>query len=54
MPVTFELGGKSPNIVFDDADFEGLIIGAISGILRLRTKHVLLAQDCAWFRKHSR
>ena len=32
MPVTLELGGKSPNIVFDDADFEAAIIGAISGI----------------------
>jgi len=32
MPVTLELGGKSPNIVFDDADFEAAIMGAISGI----------------------
>jgi len=32
MPVTLELGGKSPNIVFEDADFEAAVMGAISGI----------------------
>ena len=31
-PVTLELGGKSPNIVFADADFEAAIMGTISGI----------------------
>ncbi|MEM8687356.1 MAG: aldehyde dehydrogenase [Pseudomonadota bacterium] len=31
-PVTLELGGKSPNIVFDDADIEAAVMGAISGI----------------------
>ncbi len=31
-PVTMELGGKSPNIVFDDADFERALIGALAGI----------------------
>jgi (Z)-2-((N-methylformamido)methylene)-5-hydroxybutyrolactone dehydrogenase len=30
--VTLELGGKSPNIVFADADFEAAIMGVISGI----------------------
>jgi acyl-CoA reductase-like NAD-dependent aldehyde dehydrogenase len=30
--VTLELGGKSPNIVFDDADLDGAINGAVSGI----------------------
>jgi acyl-CoA reductase-like NAD-dependent aldehyde dehydrogenase len=30
--VTLELGGKSANIVFDDADFNNAINGAISGI----------------------
>ncbi|MCJ2131297.1 aldehyde dehydrogenase [Methylobacterium sp. E-045] len=30
--VTLELGGKSPNIVFDDADLEQAVKGAISGI----------------------
>lgn len=32
MPVTLELGGKSPNIVFQDADFEAAVMGTISGI----------------------
>ena len=32
MPVTLELGGKSPNIVFEDADFEAAVMGVISGI----------------------
>lgn len=32
MPVTLELGGKSPNIVFEDADREAAVMGAISGI----------------------
>ena len=30
--VTLELGGKSPNIVFDDADFEQAVKGVVSGI----------------------
>lgn len=30
--VTMELGGKSPNIVFDDADLNAAVNGAISGI----------------------
>ena len=30
--VTMELGGKSPNIVFDDADVDDAVNGAISGI----------------------
>jgi aldehyde dehydrogenase (NAD+) len=30
--VALELGGKSPNIVFEDADFEAAVIGAIAGI----------------------
>ena len=32
IPVTLELGGKSPNIVFADADKEAAVMGAISGI----------------------
>ena len=32
VPVTLELGGKSPNIVFEDADLEAATMGAISGI----------------------
>jgi len=30
--VTLELGGKSPNIVFDDADVDQAVKGAVSGI----------------------
>ena len=30
--VTLELGGKSPNIVFDDADLDQAVTGAVSGI----------------------
>ncbi len=30
--VSLELGGKSPNIVFDDADMEAAVMGVISGI----------------------
>jgi acyl-CoA reductase-like NAD-dependent aldehyde dehydrogenase len=30
--ITLELGGKSPNIVFEDAEFENAINGVISGI----------------------
>lgn len=30
--VTLELGGKSPNIVFDDCDLDGAVVGSIYGI----------------------
>jgi len=30
--VTMELGGKSPNIVFDDCDFDRALVGALAGI----------------------
>jgi aldehyde dehydrogenase (NAD+) len=30
--VSLELGGKSPNIVFEDADIDAAVVGAISGI----------------------
>jgi acyl-CoA reductase-like NAD-dependent aldehyde dehydrogenase len=30
--VTMELGGKSPNIVFEDADLDAAAVGAVSGI----------------------
>lgn len=32
VPVTLELGGKSPNIVFDDADLNKAVVGALAGI----------------------
>ncbi|GMV01140.1 MAG: aldehyde dehydrogenase [Burkholderiales bacterium] len=31
-PVTLELGGKSPNIVFADANFDQAVVGALAGI----------------------
>lgn len=30
--VTLELGGKSPNIVFDDCDIDGAVVGSLYGI----------------------
>ncbi|MBP1155839.1 aldehyde dehydrogenase [Paenibacillus sp. PvR098] len=32
IPVTLELGGKSPNIIFEDADIHAAVIGAVAGI----------------------
>lgn len=32
IPVSLELGGKSPNIIFEDADLEKAVVGAIAGI----------------------
>ena len=32
VPVTLELGGKSPNIIFDDADIGKAVAGALAGI----------------------
>lgn len=33
LPLTLELGGKSPNIVFADADFDAAIAGVLKGLL---------------------
>ncbi len=32
VPSTMELGGKSPNIIFEDADLDKAIVGALAGI----------------------
>lgn len=32
VPTTMELGGKSPNIIFEDADIKKAIVGALAGI----------------------
>lgn len=32
IPVTLELGGKSPNIIFDDACLDKAVVGALAGI----------------------
>lgn len=32
IPVTMELGGKSPNIIFEDANINAAVIGAVAGI----------------------
>ncbi|RTR35170.1 aldehyde dehydrogenase [Robertmurraya yapensis] len=32
IPITLELGGKSPNIIFEDADIDEAVIGAVAGI----------------------
>lgn len=32
IPVVMELGGKSPNIIFDDADLDKATVGALAGI----------------------
>jgi aldehyde dehydrogenase (NAD+) len=32
VPVTLELGGKSPNVIFADADLDKAVVGALAGI----------------------
>ena len=45
--VTLDLGGKSPNIVFADADFEHAIQGTCDGILAIRARSVQPAPACS-------
>ena len=45
-PVTLELGGKSPNIVFADANIDNAVKGVISGIVAARARPALLARVC--------
>jgi len=40
-PVTLELGGKSPNIVFEDANLDNAVKGAVSGIFPLAARPAL-------------
>jgi acyl-CoA reductase-like NAD-dependent aldehyde dehydrogenase len=45
--VTLELGGKSPNIVFDDADFEvALDYALVRGFMQARVKSVVRGRAC--------
>ena len=44
--VSLELGGKSPFIVFDDADIESAVNGAVAGIFAASGQSVLQARAC--------
>ena len=52
--VTMELGGKSPNIVFDDAEIDNAVKGAISGHLRRDRPDVHRRLAAARAAEHSR
>ena len=52
--VTMELGGKSPNIVFDDAEIENAVKGVISGHLRGDRTDVHRRLAAAGAAEHSR
>ena len=47
---SMELGGKSANIIFEDADIEQAVFGAISVFLRQQAKLASQVQGC-WFKK---
>ncbi len=53
IPLTLELGGKSPNIVFDDADFDEAVTGAVrafvlnAGQICLAGTRLLVQRDIA-------
>ena len=46
MPVALELGGKSPHIVFEDADFEKAVAGVISGIFGSAGQSCIAGSRC--------
>ena len=46
--VTLELGGKSPNIILEDADLEEAINGAFQGIMYNHAKIVVLDLACSF------
>ena len=45
--VTMELGGKSPNIVFDDAEIDNAVKGAISGIFAATGQTCIAGSGCS-------
>jgi aldehyde dehydrogenase (NAD+) len=45
--VTMELGGKSPNIVFDDAEIENAVKGVISGIFAQPDRRASQGRGCS-------
>ena len=46
--VTLELGGKSPNIILEDADLEEAINGAFKVLCIITTKIVVLDLACSF------
>lgn len=44
--VTLELGGKSPNIVFDDCDIEAAVNGSLYGIFTTRASRAKRVRGC--------
>ena len=46
--VTLELGGKSPNIVFADADLDAAASGAFGGVSSTRVRPAWRARACSW------
>ncbi len=52
--VTMELGGKSPNIVFDDAELDNAVKGVISGIFAATGQTCIAGSRLLVQREHSR
>ena len=49
IPVTLELGGKSPNIVFDDADIESAVPVIVNSIIQ-NVRRPALRGRCWWIK----